>query len=267
LRRGWYSEEPKSEDLAYGGHVMNPVWKNGRKNTNWNDQISQKWLFSSYFKEAKDFINLRSFNKNKQDDPVIKFLSEVIPIIYGPKFNLTKVPKDPKTGLMLVPDLKTCVINFCKFHYIYDVSMLHIPSMPRLVLKHKAEEQMEDEDDVWKVMRKILVDPIPKQRVQEEEEEEEEEDSTYDLDNYEEEQVTNGSTLSNEEEEEENEQLKRRPAKKQRKWKEEEDPVPPHQTEEETYEQWVQRMSNQVDALNANDEAGDVEPEDGEDLE
>jgi hypothetical protein len=156
MRKGYYSEEPKTDDkYYYGNHQFNPVWKNNRPNNLWNDLISQKWLFEAYYKEAKDFVSLRSFNKNNQDDPVIKFLSEIIPLIYGPKFNLTKVPKDDK-GLMIIPTLKECVINFCKYHFIYDVGMLHIPSIPHLELKHKTEEEMMNEDDIWKVMKKLV---------------------------------------------------------------------------------------------------------------
>lgn len=228
MRRGWFSEEPTTEDgLCYRSHQTRPLWKNTRNpRTLWNDYVSHKWLFSCYFKEAKEFVSVRTHSKGRQDDPSTKFQSEIIPLIYGPKFNLTKVPKDDQ-GLMQIPDLKTCVINFCKFHYIYDVSMLHIPSMPRLVLKHKPEEEMNNGEDVWKVMRRILVDPLlsskkkeqKKEEIPEQEDTYQEDDSTYDLSNYEVEDDEDGEGPTDEEEEEEEEDP--RPTKKRRKWQEE----------------------------------------------
>jgi hypothetical protein len=247
MRKGYYSEEPKTEDkYAYSAHQFNPLWKNTRKNTNWNDLISQKWLFDSYFKEAKDFINMKTHNKNSNnpEDPVIKFLSEIIPIVYGPKFNLTKVPKD-EAGLMIIPTLKECVINFCKYHFIYDVSMLHIPSMPRLKLKHKPEEEMQDGEDIWKVMKKLVCTPRsklvrsePPLPLDDENYEEEDEDSTYDVDNYEEDPTSNYISDAEEEEDyelgpsdgEEEEEETLNPRKKQK-------------TEDEEYEEWKKTLN------------------------
>jgi hypothetical protein len=158
MRRGWHTKEPTTDDRPYYSQHQNTpslVWINNTDDDKWNDLVGRHWLFQSYYLQTKDFVTLRGYNKGQPDDPLMKFLSELIPMIHGPKFGLTNLPE--QNTLLRIPDLKTCVINFCKFHFISDPSVLHIRGVnlpPNSI--DLDEESKKRKRDPWEGMKDIF---------------------------------------------------------------------------------------------------------------
>lgn len=163
LQRASHSQEPRADDsdrTYYAAHQVNPVWKNTRTpTTTWNDQVNKKWLFETYVKDCRGLVNMRSFAKGTQEDPLIKFMQEITPMIWGTKINLTRLPET--NNLLQIPTLMQCIINFCKYHFISDPSMLNISAYPvaltsRVDPIQEATVDPNNPRDVWIKMRDVL---------------------------------------------------------------------------------------------------------------
>jgi hypothetical protein len=158
LRQGWHTVEPETHDAYYyrlHQSVPSMCWVNNNPRSKWNDLVSKEWLFQTYYVRNKEFVSMKGYNKGGQDDPLNKFCSELIPMIHGPKFGLSNIPTT--NSLLVIPDLKTCVLNFCKFHFISDPSVLQIQSIQLPKVVHQTEEEETQAlRDPWQGMKRII---------------------------------------------------------------------------------------------------------------